>query len=245
MEDNKEIKEGVVTEMVNENAEALQKENMQPIEEAEHPQIVENNVPKTGNRQGMILTIVLLVAVMVLYVLFFMKKEKTAPVAMVAGKSSGLVLTVNQDSISEHFVLVNLLKADLEGEMAKYQAELQKKSADFEEKYRNYMINVQNQVLTQTQMQNAEKLLMDEKTRLEDLSAKYTEIMTKKKFSVDKEILDSITNAVKRVNDASFKADYIFATSEGSAIVVSNPAYDITKQVIEELNNAYNKTHKK
>ena len=236
MEDNRVVEERETLEM-----EEVRAVNLPPI--------VENtaipNVGKTKNGQGMILSIVLLVAVAVLYVLFFTKKEKATAFVAAAGENSGLVLTVNQDSILEHFVLVNLFKKDLETESAKYQAELEKKSAVFEEKYRNYMINVQNQVLTQTQMQNTEKLLIDEKTNLENLSAKYTEIMTKKKMSVDREILDSITNAVKRVNAASYNADYVFAAAEGSTIIYSKPAYDITKQVIEELNNAYNKTHKK
>ena len=86
---------------------------------------------------------------------------------------------------------------------------------------------------------------MDEKTRLEELSAKYTEIITRKEISVHREILDSITNATKRINDAFYRADYVFATSENSAIFYANPAHDITAQVIEELNNTYNKAHKK
>jgi outer membrane protein len=205
----------------------------------------EEIVRKTKNVQGIILSTILIIAVAVLYVLFFTQKEKTSPIAITAGENSGLVLTVNNDSIVAQFVLVEILKSDLEQETAKYQDDLQKKSAKFEEKYRNYMINVQNNILTQTQMQNAERQLMEEKTQLEALSAKYTEIMAKKEMSVHREIMDSIINATKRVNDAFYKADYVFATSEGSAIICSNPAYEITNEVIKELNNAYNKTHKK
>ena len=227
----------------------MQEENSPIIEELDVRQVVESqtiiNKPTTKNRQGMILTIILLVAVAVLYILFFTKKEKASSVVMAASESSGLVLTVNNDSIVAHFVLVDILKSDLEHETAKYQADLKSKSSGFEEKYRNYVINVQNNVLTQTQMQNAERQLMEEKERLEELSAKYTEIMSRKEMSVHREIMDSIVNATKRVNEASYKADYVFATSEGSAIICSNPAYDITKEVIEELNNAYNKTRKK
>ena len=199
-------------------------------------------VKKTKNTLGMILTGVLFVAVAVLYVLFFTKKEKTSPIAVAAGENSGLVLTVNNDSIVAQFVLVEILKSDLEQEIVKYQEDLQKKSAKLEEKYYNYRINVQNNVLTQTQMQNAEKQLMEEKTQLEALSAKYTEIMSKKEMSVHQEINDSIINATKRVNDAKYKADYVLVSS---VAVCSNPAYDITKEVIKELNDAYNKSQKK
>jgi len=197
------------------------------------------------NLAGKILTVVLLVAVAVLYVLFFTKKEKISPVAAAAGKSSGLILTVNNDSIVANFVLVEILKSDLEKEMANYQAELQKKSDAIQEKYRIFKSNVDNNVLTQTQMQNGQNQLMKEQSALEALQAKYMDIMSKKEVSVHREIMDSITNATKRINDANYKADYVFATSETSPIFYANPAYDITQQVIEELNNAYNKTHKK
>jgi len=212
---------------------------------AEEQVVVNETVRKPKNVCGTILPIVLLVAVVVLYVLFFTKKEKTASVVAVAGEHSGLVLTVNQDSINVHFVLVEILKQDLEKEVAKYEAELKPKYAAFEEKYRNFEMNYQNNVLTQTQIQNAQKQLMAEKDHLDALSAKYSEIISKKEISVQRELMDSLFNATKRVNEAAFKADYVFATAEGSAIICSNPAYDITKEVIEELNSAYNKTHKK
>ena len=251
MEDNKKLEEQEVANvMVNENLEALQEENKQAVDPLEQQPIVENTakpkVPKTKCVQiMMILSIILLIAVVVLYVLFFTKKDKISPIALAAGENSGLLLTVNNDSIIAHFVLVDILKKDLERETAKYETELKPKYAAWEEKYRNLAINVQNNVLTQTQVQNAEKQLMDEKSYLEELTAKYTDIMSKKELSVHQEIMDSIINATKRVNAVSYKADYVFATSEGSAIICSNPAYDITQEVIEELNNAYNKSHKK
>jgi Skp family chaperone for outer membrane proteins len=213
-----------------------------------NPQVVvENQATKTKNVRGLILPLILLVAVAVLYVLFFTKKEKAAasPIIAASGGSSGLVLTVNNDSIVEQFVLYEILKSDLEKETERYRTDLQSKSAKLQEKARVFSENYQNNILTQTQIQNAQRTLQEEQAMLEELNAKYTEIMSKKEMSVHREIMDSIINATKRVNDAKYKADYVFATSEGSAIICSNPAYDITKEVIEELNNAYNKTHKK
>lgn len=240
MEENS-VEEVVATETISERVENLQEESEQVV--VENPIMPKD--PKTKNWRGTILTIVLLVAVAALYILFFTKKEKTAPIVAAKGESSGLVLTVNNDSIVEYFVLVEILKSDLEKETTKYQAELQKESAVFEEKYRNFEINVQNNILTQTQIQNTQALLQKEAERLQAKSAKYTEIISKKELSVHREVLDSITHAIKRVNDAHYKADYVFATSETSLVFYANPDYDITKQVIEELNNAYNKTHKK
>ena len=248
MEENNRVVEeqGVVNEVVDERMEAGQEEKQQPIEELKHPKTVGYIQSKAMNRYGLVLSMVLLVAVLVLYILFFMKKEKSPTIAAVAkSENASLILTINNDSIVEHFVLVKLLKSDLEKEAAKYQAELQRESAKFEEKYRNFETNYQNNVLTQTQIENTKIVLMKENARLEELSAKYTEIIARKEISVHREIIDSITNATKRINDAFYHADYVFATSENTAIFYANPIYDITAQVIEELNNTYNKTHKK
>ena len=183
-------------------------------------------------------------AVAVLFVLHFQRTENKAVTMRSANESSAVIVTVNTDSVAVHFELMKILENDLKQETEKYQKELQTKSAAFEEKYRNYMINVQNNVLTQTQMQNAERQLMEEKNRLEELSEKYTEIMTRKNISVQSEITDSLRNASKRVNEAGYNADYIFAIGAGSPILHSAEMYDITDEVIKELNKSYKKSTK-
>ena len=187
---------------------------------------------------------VLTVAVIVLFVLHFSQNQKKPAPVYSANGGQTVIVTIDVDSVTEHFELVKVLKSDLEQETAKYEAELKPKYASLEERYRNYMINVQNNVLTQTQMQNAEKQLMEEKNRLDELSMKYTEIMSKKEMSVQNEIMDSLKNASKRINEATYHSDYIFAISSGSAILYSNETYDITQEVIKELNEAYKKSTK-
>ena len=210
---------------------------------------MENNTEVNNKKKKCVFHIVgygvLTTAVATLFVLHFSQpKNKSVPVRQV-GDAKAVIVTVNTDSVTEHFELMKLLKNDLEQESEKYQKELQTKSADFETRYRNYMINVQNNVLTQTQMQNAERQLLQEKETLEALNAKYTKTLMDKNESVQNEITDSLRNAAKRVNEAGYNADYIFAIGAGSAILHSNEAYDITNEVIKELNNAYNKAHKK
>lgn len=193
--------------------------------------------------------IVLFIAVIVLFVLFFTSKSgNTVKNAALQEKmESGEVpymLTVNNDSIVANYVLVKILSDDLEEETERYQKELQTKQATFEEKYKNYQINVQNQVLTKTQMENAEVQLTKEAQDLKALQEKYTMILANKQASVQKEIADSIIAVTGRINDANYHAKYVLATAEGSAIVYNRPEYDITDEVIAELNRSYEKNHK-
>ena len=99
-------------------------------------------------------------------------------------------------------------------------------------------------MLTQTQIQNAEKQLQQEAGQFQALQEQYSQILAMKEVSVQKEITDSIVNAAQRVNDAKYKADYVLATSSGSAILYANTVYDITNDVIKELNDAYKKSSK-
>lgn len=194
--------------------------------------------------------IVLFALVIVLFVLFFMqrgssKQTNPALAELIEKGETPYMLTVNNDSIVAHFVLVELLTKDLEEETARYQNELQRKQAVLEEKYKNYQINVQKQVLTATQMQNAEKQLTEEAATLKAQQEKYAAILAGKQASVQREIADSIINVTTRINEKHYHAKYVFAVSEGSAVVYSSPEFDITEEVIAELNRSYEKNHGK
>lgn len=195
--------------------------------------------------------IVLFAAVITLFILFFTKGggdkggANPALASLVESGETPYMLTVNNDSIVANFVLVKILTDDLEEESARYQKELQSKQSVLEEKYKNYQINVQNQVLTKTQMQNAETQLTQEAAKLKTLQEKYATILANKQASVQKEIADSIINVTTRINDRKYHAKYVFATSTGSAIVFSSPEFDITEEVIAELNRSYEKNNGK
>ena len=87
-----------------------------------------------------------------------------------------------------------------------------------------------------------QKQLQQEAGSLQGLQEQYTQILAMKEMSVQKEITDSIINATQRVNKAKYNADYVLATSTGSAIIYANKVYDITDEVIKELNDTYKKS---
>ena len=201
------------------------------------------NTKKTGICQ-IIAFAVLFIGLIVLYILHFQNKSDFTPLPGQSQNGTPIMLTVNNDSIIEHFTLAEILKNDLETEAQKYQQELTTMQSTLEEKYKNYQINLQKNVLTQTQIQNAEKQLQQEAGQFQALQEQYSQILAMKEVSVQKEITDSIVNAAQRVNDAKYKADYVLATSSGSAILYANKVYDITNDVIKELNDAYKKSSK-
>ncbi|MDD3281724.1 MAG: OmpH family outer membrane protein [Bacteroidales bacterium] len=223
-----------------------QPENTNPITDKNIDEVCNQKKPYKNKTHALLNILgfaLLFIGLIILYILHFTQNNETDNLAKYISKSNtSIMLTVNNDSIIKHFTLAELLKKDLETEAMKYQQELTNKKASFEEKYKNYQINVQSNILTQTQMQNAEKQLQKEAETLQILQEQYSQTLALKEMSVQKEITDSIVNAARRVNDKKYKADYVLATSTGSAILYANEVYDITKYVIEELNNAYKKS---
>ncbi len=188
---------------------------------------------------------ILLAGLIVLYIFHFTGNKDVDKLSnIISSSKNSIMLTVNNDSIIHYFTLADQLKKDLESEATKYQQELASKQNILQEKYKNYQINLQKNNLTQTQIQNAEKQLQQEAADLQGLQEQYSKILASKEESVHREITDSIVNAAQRVNNSKYKADYVLATSTGSAILYANKVYDITDEVIKELNDAYKKSSK-
>jgi outer membrane protein len=190
----------------------------------------------------------IVVAVAGLYVLHFTGGgDASFHPAKSLGDSTGiLVLTVNNDSITDtnKYELARIRLSELSAERAKYQQEITQKSTVFQQKLNNYLINKQSGVLTQGQMEKTERELTAEQEALESLDARYSEVMNLKQLNVLQEIRDSIINAANRVNARRYGADYIFASGQASVIVHANPVYDVTQEVLEEMNSAYKASEK-
>ncbi len=224
----------------------IERNTSEPVNEV----IVESNPPQEKNKGNgksilkVILWIVVLLAIIGIYVLYFTQGRASAPKPMPqkSGESTSMILTVNTDSIMEHFALVKILEEDIQKETEKYHKDLEAKSNAFAAKYQNLVDNVQNNRITQTQAENAQRQLAQEQEQLEALDAQYTNIIQNKSISVQTEIMDSIKNAASRVNLQLYQADYVFAVSSISAVIYSNEVYDITDQVIKELNESYKKS---
>ncbi len=178
------------------------------------------------------------IGLIVLYIIHFQNKSDFTPLPGQAQNGTPLMVTVNNDSIIEHFTLAKILKNDLETEAQKYQQELTTMQSTWKKNTKIIKSSTEKCAYPNTNS-NAEKQLQQEAGQFQALQEQYSQILAMKEVSVQKEITDSIVNAAQRVNDAKYKADYVLATSSGSAILYANKVYDITNDVIKELNDAY------
>lgn len=185
---------------------------------------------------------VLVVAVIVLYVLyfFFPKTASHTPSQKVVNTEprSGEIIYINIDSVNAKYELVDILTKDIEAEMSKQEAVFQNRQAALERKAAQFQQNYQSGILTQIQIENAQQQLMQES---ENLKADYERVMgdlEARQAAALKQIADSVINATKRIN-AERNASFVFSYQYGGQMIDADPAKDITNELLEILNEPF------
>ncbi len=191
---------------------------------------------------------VLVVAVIVLYVLYFFfprtTSHKSTPTNVVNTEPrSGEIIYINIDSVNANYELVDILTKDIEAEMTKQEAVFQNRQAALERKAAQFQQNYQAGILTQIQVENAQQQLMQES---ESLKADYERVMgdlEARQAAALKQIADSVINATRRIN-AERNASFVFSYQYGGQLIDADPSKDVTDELLEILNEPF-KTKKK
>lgn len=189
-----------------------------------------------------ILEAVLVVAVIVLYVLYFCSPKTThhTSVRNVVNTEprSGEIIYINIDSVNANYELVDILTKDIEAEMSKQEAVFQNRQSALERKYAQFQQNYQAGILTQVQVENAQQQLMQES---ETLKADYERVMgdlEARQAAALKQIADSVITATKRIN-AERNASFVFSYQYGGQMIDADPSKDVTDELLEILNEPF------
>jgi Skp family chaperone for outer membrane proteins len=187
--------------------------------------------------------LVLLVALIVLYILHFTapKPHVFVPKEIPDEPQSGEIVFVDLDVINEEYELVTILTGDIKAEMSKQEAIFANKESAFQKKYNQFQENMNAGILTQVQMENAQKQLMQEYQQLEEDKDRVFNNLQSRQAAALLQIYDSLQVTVKRINlerNASYVITY---QSQSPFLLVTDPAKDITDYVLFELNRSFKK----
>ncbi len=184
---------------------------------------------------------VLLAAVIALFILHFADNgRKTAVVQKPVEVGTGEVVFINIDSVNEQYEMVKILKDTLEAEQQKQEVVFNNRQKALETKAANFEKNYSSGSLTPQQAQYAQQSIQEESTRLQRDYSNYMEDFQNRYAAALEQMADSLNAAAKRVN-AAYNASYIFTYQDGGQLLYADPAHDITKEVIEELNRSFKK----
>ncbi|MDR2979532.1 MAG: OmpH family outer membrane protein [Bacteroidales bacterium] len=211
-------------------------------------QPTQEHKPKKQSPILIILNVVLLVGLAVLYVLYFTgeKKAKTSATPSLASyqpivsnePGNGEVLFINMDTLQAYYALVDILEKDIDQDKKRLEASFANRQETFQQKVNQFQQNLQANTLTEQQAMNTEKMLTDERDKLEyDFEMADVNIKSRQLTALQ-QVMDSIVLATQIVN-AEYNASYILSYQYGGQLIYADPTRDITKQVLDRLNAYY------
>lgn len=197
------------------------------------------------------LNILLILAVAGLYYLHFagQKPQVDAPVKsappIVAPKmelKTSNIVYVNSDSLMDNYELVKDVKKELEKERAAAEKQFTSEYRALEAEYND--LKSKAATLTEEQgMAKQQELAMKEQ-KLTDYRDELNEKLSLNEMKKTQKIQEEI-EAYLKANYSGTNYTYILGHTKGGGILYSNASLDITKEVLDGLNNTYKAQHKK
>jgi outer membrane protein len=197
-----------------------------------------NNFSMKGS--SLIISVVALIAVAVLYVLYFTSDEVVTNVGelkpSVDSSGSLKIGYVKADSIILNYDLAQDLHDDFTKKQEAYNTEYGSKRESFEKEAAAFQEKLQRGgfLTEQRAIQERDRLVGREQEILQldqDLSTRLAELQAKN----NKQILDSLMNYLELYNKDK-KYNYIF---NGSNILIGEEAHNLTSEVLKILNERY------
>lgn len=198
------------------------------------------------NKIQIIVDSVLAAAIVALFVLFFTVKpgQKGAVAegdAVVSQQEAMPVAYLNLDSLLANYTFAqeaqDKLMTKQEDARLKLNTKartLQNEMADFQRKLDN------NAFLSRERAESEANRLQKKQQDLQELEAKLTNDILAENQSLNLQLRDTLDNYLKEYN-ADGKYQIIFANQANDNVLLAQPGYDITNEVVEALNKRYKK----
>jgi outer membrane protein len=200
-------------------------------------------------RLPLILNIVLAVAVVALYVLYFTgigspKKNSTVEGLPAGSANGGSIFYVQIDSVLSHFDMATDLSGELQSRFNASEAEFQAKQKAYQNDVNDYQYKSQRGLITRSEAQTTEQELYAKQQNLAKLQQDLTQELQEKQTVMNRQVINAIMEYLKQ-NSSQLNYKYVLGTSFGGNILYANDSLDITKNIITGLNENYKETKKK
>jgi outer membrane protein len=190
---------------------------------------------------SVVLYVVIFIALIGLYFLHFTGKKKnisTDTTESVAGVPAEGIAYINIDSVIFKFNMFFDRRADLMEKQKSAEAELNSKGSQYEKGARDYQDKVNKGLITRATAAQMEQSLMQQQQDLVNLRDKLQSDLMEEEQVMNRQILEYITRFLEE-NRSEYNYQYILGKSFGSVVLYSDTALDITKKVLDALNEKY------
>jgi outer membrane protein len=186
---------------------------------------------------SLVLNIVLLVAVIILYVLYF---SKGAPSASARSNDTSAVdlkiAFINSDSVVKHYEYLKAQQEKLESKTKKLDQEYRNRAMGLQSEIAAYQRNVSS--MTLGQVRSTEEELGKKQQNLQIYQQTLTQQLMEEEQKLQKELYDRVTAFLKGYGEDK-GLQVVLKYDPTSDVLYGGRALDITNEVIAGLNNAY------
>jgi outer membrane protein len=194
------------------------------------------------NKISIALNVVFALALGVLFYFQFVgksSKHSPGPKDTLAGGIS--IAYVNTDSLWKNYEKVKVLEAELEKSGNRIESELKGKANALQQEAYSFQEKIQSGSVTQEQAQAKEAELMQKQQDLYQLKQEYEEKAADETVKKNEELRKEIFTFIDKYNKEHDNYTFVLSYSSLGSIMVADSTLDITKPILEGLNEAYKK----
>jgi outer membrane protein len=165
--------------------------------------------------------------------------NQNAPVA--AGNLR--IATVNIDSLSANFDMLDVAKKEIEATNTKLENDLQRQMTAFRADYDNYL--KVGATMTLSEQKKKEAQLEQRQQNLVSLQQRYSEQAAQVQIQKMQEVQEYIFSFIAKYNNEHDQYNIILPKSMTGGVLYADPSMDITGEIINAINEDYSKNNKK
>lgn len=184
------------------------------------------------------LFVVLSLAIIGLYVLYFTGNKKSNKNEVTATVPDGSIAYVNIDSVIFKFDMFTDRRNDLLTKQKSAEAELNAKGTQYEKGVRDYQDKANKGLITRATAAQMEQALTQQQQELVALRDKLQTNLMEEEQVMNRQILEYITTFLEE-NKTDYNYQYIIGKSFGGVVLYSDSGLDITQKVLEAINLKY------
>ncbi|MGM0624724.1 MAG: OmpH family outer membrane protein [Bacteroidota bacterium] len=201
------------------------------------------------------INIILGLAVIALFVLYFadkdpesggettaLKGEKSEVQELQDSVISERIAVVKLDTLLTEYKLAQVMNENLMERQQKAEANLQQKMTKFEKDYESFQEKVRlGSFISQESAEAQQQQLMQQQQELQELNQNLSMDLAQEQERMTQSLYDTVLNYMPVINDGRFVL--ILGDAVGTNVLYSNQAMDITEEVVGYLNERYEIYH--
>lgn len=193
---------------------------------------------------SLIINGILLIAVIVLYVLFFTNKSgKSTKDNVENGEQSeiiaqGEIVYINIDSVLNNYKMYIDIQDELQTKVKASEVQLENQERNLRKEVEDFQYKVGKQLVTRSEADGIQQNLARKEQELYQLQGNLQNKLAEEQQVAQRKVLNSIMEYLESI-ESEKKFQFVLGTTFGGNILYANKHLNISKEVIKGLNEKY------